>query len=315
MPHQVELSLCPKEEPGEGYSVTPCVFPTFEPAETVLHDIKEEGEEENQESVEPLVFEPIPEYWEELDTPGPGPIVSRLVTPTTENNRVISSELTARIQTRRPENTIVPQENQKSAEPLVFEPIPESWEELDTPGPGPIVSQLETLTTDSTRELNSSKETAEAFQISPKESAKVPQNETPPSNTGSAPVSRDTQPEMTVSLPSYISPMTSPIDVLTPINITYSRGVPPPTIVRYEEGEEKKDVIKIDVDDCYSDHKLVSFVIFLPFLGVSIVFKLPFIVSSFHVHDHSSGMRLIARLVLNKIRSITSQKSVTALQK
>ena len=44
---------------------------------------------------------------------------------------------------------------------------------------------------------------------------------------------------------TYTSPMTSPVDVLTPINISYStEGVPPPLLVKCEEEEDFKTDIK-----------------------------------------------------------------------
>ena len=44
---------------------------------------------------------------------------------------------------------------------------------------------------------------------------------------------------------TYTSPITSPVDVLTPINISYStEGVPPPLLVKCEEEEDFKPDVK-----------------------------------------------------------------------
>ena len=251
MSHQVDSTPLPKEEPEDDVT-------NLEHAELVLNsdDIKEEQDELGH--VGQLVFEPIPEYWEELDSPGPRPITSQLETPTSENQTVLDSFpgfSTTNILTISPlENTGVPDKNEKPAEELLLQPVSGILGDSHTQG-----SHLETASDKTSGVASSYRESGNKLgdlspETQPPRIEKVPQSEDTRSK-------REAQSELTVSMPSYISPMTSPIDVLTPINITYSRGVPPPTIVQYEEGEEKKDVIKLDEDEdkCYHYHRFIFF--------------------------------------------------------
>lgn len=50
---------------------------------------------------------------------------------------------------------------------------------------------------------------------------------------------------------NFNSPITSPVDVLTPIDISYStEGVPPPLLVKCEEGEERDNKTNIKSFNC-----------------------------------------------------------------
>ena len=132
-------------------------------------------------------------------------------------------------------------EEEEAPGSLVFEPIPEFWEELHDLQP--VGSKLETPTT-----APSASNHQESQEFNPPEHTNTNDNEVAPSTSVTDPLS------LTIS--NY-SPMTSPIDVITPINIVYSReGVPPPVIMRYEEEEDKKE-IKINEDIRYDDKKLV----------------------------------------------------------
>ncbi|XP_063690070.1 uncharacterized protein LOC134822757 [Bolinopsis microptera] len=134
------------------------------------------------------------------------------------------------------------EKEEATPESLVFEPIPEFWEELHDLQP--VGSKLETPTT-----APSVSNHLEPHKRNPSENTTTNENEVAPTTSVTDPLS--------LTIPNYGSPMTSPIDVITPINIVYSReGVPPPFIVRYEEEEdEDKKGININGDIRYDDKK------------------------------------------------------------
>ena len=68
---------------------------------------------------------------------------------------------------------------------------------------------------------------------------------------------------------TYTSPMTSPVDVLTPINISYStEGVPPPLLVKCEEEED----FKTDVKHFKCEHIRLVFNLCILFFQSSFIF-------------------------------------------